>query len=548
MSCARPATSDRLLLAWAAVALLGCGVSRPSAYPKICPDYEKVIRPVLSAKCGSCHGGENPGGGYVIGEHAQTVSRSDDGTPRLAPGDRTSKVLAAARGELAKHARIPAADVVTLERWVVQCRGAPRQHDFHPIGWATSTDDEQFHGGAVRDSGYDFTECKQCHGEDLRGGKSGVDCGSCHTETNGPLACNTCHGDKDSAAPPQSLSKVRLTTNIGVGAHRAHVKDGPLHKAYACDRCHQDVKNAEDEGHYRRAGKFLTGPAEVLMLSGPGGAAKWNRSTATCTNVYCHSPLKDDTSPSRKDPVWTSVGKGEAACGTCHGAPPSSHADSRCEVCHAPGYADGGTDLAIHLNGKVELRGEKCDSCHSGPQSPAFIDLHGRGADAGVQTVGAHDAHLHANRLRGPLDCADCHKVPTKVDSAGHIDHAPPATVFPANDGRLAWAFNATPTYNPANGSCGSVYCHGGGVFPFVDTAATLLRNPVWTGTPDQAACGTCHGLPPQDGSLGHNAALNRPCALCHSGTVYPDGGIIFTPLADGGISSKHMDGKITGQ
>lgn len=543
---------SKLILLGLTAALLpaGCGVVRPSEFPQVCPDYEQAIRPLLEQRCGSCHSATRAAGGYGVGDYVSTVSRSDDGTPRLAPGELGSPLLAAARGKLQGHAAIGADEIAALERWVVGCRGAPRPHEFHPPGFATPTDAQQSHGAALRAAGYDFSECRTCHGEDLRGGKAGVDCSSCHRGTDGPLSCDTCHGDQDSPAPPRSLSGVRLTTSLGVGAHRTHVKAGPSHKALGCDSCHLEVKKADDEGHYRRGGKFLTGPAEVLLSSGPAGPAKWNRATATCTNVYCHSPVKNDTAPSRKDPVWTSVGKNEAACGTCHGAPPSTHFDGRCEVCHSTGYADGGIDLALHLNGKLELRGEAghCDGCHSGPQSPTFIDLHGRGADAGAQTVGAHDSHLHASRLRGPLDCADCHAVPAKLDSKGHLDHAPPASVFPNDNGRLAWAFNATPVYNPASATCGGVACHGGGVFPFVDTAPALIRTPSWTGGPAQAACGTCHGLPPRDGSLGHNAALTQPCALCHSGTVYPDGGIRITLLPDGGISSRHMDGKITGQ
>ncbi|MBS1150464.1 MAG: cytochrome family protein [Myxococcaceae bacterium] len=546
-------STDRLLL-WpmlAAFAAAGCGVVRPTDHEKVCPSYEAVIRPVLQTNCANCHSGANAGGGYVIGEHASTVSRSDDGTPRVAPGVVSSPFLEAARGKLPGHPAISADDLALLDNWVVACRAAPRPHDYHPIGWATSTDPLQFHGGAVRDAGYDFAECKSCHGEDLRGGKSGFDCNSCHQGENGPLACDTCHGDKTSPAPPKNLSGVRLTTALGVGAHRSHVEDGKLHRAFGCGTCHNDIKKVDDEGHYRRAGKFFPGPATVRLPSTDGGTARWDRTTATCTNVACHAPNKSDTAPTKFDPVWTSVGKDELKCGGCHGFPPSTHADNRCEVCHAPGYAGGGVDLALHLNGKVDLRGggEQCDACHSGPGTTPFVDLKGRTADAGVQSVGAHDAHLRANKLRGPLACDACHLVPLKVDSPGHIDDAaPPATVFPPGLGGLASAQGATPVYNAANATCGSVYCHGGGVFPFVDTAPGLLRTPKWTGGPEQAACGTCHGLPPIDGSLGHTAAQTQPCTQCHGGTVSADGGIVFTSTADGGRTTKHMDGKVTGQ
>jgi predicted CxxxxCH...CXXCH cytochrome family protein len=105
------------------------------------------------------------------------------------------------------------------------------------------------------------------------------------------------------------------------------------------------------------------------------------------------------------------------------------------------------------------------------------------------------------------------------------------------------------PTYNAANATC-SNYCHGGGDFGHPDTAPGLLRTPLWTGGTDQAACGTCHGLPPRDGTVGHLAAAagTVTCDFCHTGTVYPDGGIIFSTLPDGGLTSRHIDGKITGQ
>lgn len=553
MQCARSAISNlvrpsRLLgvsVALVAAALAGCGVTRPSDFTQICPSYEVKIRPLVESRCAECHSPTNAGGGYVVGVHTLTVSRRDDGTARVAPGDVASPFLAAARGELAGHATLDAAEVTVLQNWVVGCRAAPLPHEYHPKGWATSTDSEQFHGVALREKFYRFTECQKCHGEDLRGGASGVDCNSCHVK--GPLECNTCHGDADSAAPPRDLKGIRATTSLGVGAHRAHVTDGPAHKAYGCKSCHLDVKSPEDEGHYRRRGVFLTGPAEVLLASGPGGTAQWNRTTATCTNSACHAPSVNDVAPSKKDPVWTRVGVGDIGCGSCHGAPPSTHADNRCELCHGASYVDGGVDFALHLNGQVDLRngGTRCDACHAGPESPSFVDLRGQTA-ATVRTVGAHEAHLRGSRLRGPLTCNECHVVPATVAAAGHLDSTAPAEVFPVDNGGLAWAFNAMPVYDASNATCTS-YCHGSGDFGHPDTAAGLNRSPSWTGGSTQAACGTCHGLPPVDGTFGHSLAATTACETCHGGTVSADGGLIFSTQPDGGLTSKHIDGKITG-
>lgn len=554
MSCARSAISKPLatLLATLAALLAGCGVVRPSDFPEICPNYETTIRPLVESRCAECHSPTRAEGKYVVGLHTQTVSRRDDGTPRVDPGNEDSLFLQALKGTLPGHpavGELGEEEQAMLERWVVECRGAPLPHEYHPRGWATATDKEQFHGVALRAKFYRFGECQKCHGDDFRGGKSGVDCNACHVK--GPLECNTCHGDADSPAPPKDLSGVRLTTSLGVGAHRAHVTDGPAHKAYGCAKCHVDVKKVEDEGHYRRDGVFLTGPAEVLLQSGPGGAAAWDRTTATCTNSACHAPSITDTSTSKMDPVWTRAGKGEITCGSCHGAPPSNHAagNLQCELCHGASYADGGVDFTLHLNGTVDVRGGgvRCDSCHAGPDSPAFFDLEGRGTDAGVQTVGAHDAHLHASNLRGPLTCNECHLVPAMVFSPGHIDTARPAEVFPDGGSGLAWSFGAMPVYDASNATC-TTYCHGAGNFGHPDTAPGLLRTPSWTGGPTQAACGTCHGLPPLDGTVGHTAAMSLACDTCHGGTVGADGGILFSTGPDGGLTSKHLDGKITGQ
>lgn len=520
MRCVRPAISSLVLLA-------ACGVQRPVDFPAICPTYETAVRPIVVGRCGGCHSAANHEGDYVVGAYADTVSRSADGTPRIAAGEASSPFLQAVRGELTSHDPVrDTADAAKLTDWVVRCRAASHALEYHPNGWATPTD-AKFHGAALRASFYDFGTCRQCHGEDLRGGKSQVDCNSCHSE--GALGCNTCHGDATSAAPPRDLKGARSPASMGVGAHRAHVTGAGL----GCGTCHLDVKKATDEGHYRRGGVFLTGPAEVTLKAG-----FWNRSKATCEQTTCHAPFPADTAPTKKDPVWTTAGGLD--CGSCHGAPPSSHASGAtpCATCH-PSSADGGVAVATHLDGKVDLKGsaDRCDSCHSGPGAKKFLGLDGK-------PKGAHDAHLTAGTLRGPLGCDECHAVPATLLAPGHLD-APPADVFPKDLGGLAWKFGVTPAFDRASGTCTS-YCHGSGNFGHPDTAPGLARSPAWDGGTAQAACGTCHGLPPVDGTVGHAPTVGLPCATCHS-SVQPDGGIVFIPLPDGGFTSKHLDGKITG-
>ena len=534
---------------------LGCGVFRPTDFEPVCADYETAIRPVLAAQCAECHQEGVAMGAYVTGDYAQTVSRSQDGAPRIEPGDVNSPLLVAARGESPGHRSIPPKAYSTLKDWVIACRAAPKAYDYHPKGWGTPTDRDQFHGAAMRDAGYNYVECAQCHGGDQRGGKSGVACTDCHKGPSGAKACNTCHGDATSPAPPKALDGSKWTKSMGVGAHRTHLAQTPTHPDFECKKCHVDVRELEQEGHYRRDGGFFMGPAAVPFSSDlADGGALWDRATATCSNVACHAPNPSDTAAKLKNPKWTTVTGAPLPCDSCHGQPPSTHADNRCGVCHGKAYADGGVDSSMHFNGKVDVLGldGRCDTCHAGPASASFFDTSKRGLDAGVQTVGAHDAHLKASRLRGPMECADCHVVPNTLKAAGHIDSAGPAEVFPTTlvFKGVAYADNAQPSYSATSATCGGGYCHGASAIMQGEADAGLLRAPSWTGGPEQAGCGTaCHSLPPKDGKFGHapTGPLTPACHECHGGTVAVDGGILFSTLPDGGRTSKHIDGKITG-
>src|SRR6266516_7673808 len=180
---------------------------------------------------------------------------------------------------------------------------------------------------------------------------------------------------------------------------------------------------------------------------------------------------------------------------------------------------------------------EACTRCHgdaaNGNAAPP-VSVRGE-SDTAAIGVGAHQSHLKDSTIRQALACADCHTVPTQVDDPGHIvgDHA--ILTF----GDLSRKRNANPVFERSTATCSSVYCHG----------ATLgdggtNHAPQWTkvdGT--QAACGTCHDLPPRNGRHPVLAAAlgdTRVCSQCHGKTVKPDGTI---DVAGG----KHIDGAIQG-
>jgi predicted CxxxxCH...CXXCH cytochrome family protein len=176
-----------------------------------------------------------------------------------------------------------------------------------------------------------------------------------------------------------------------------------------------------------------------------------------------------------------------------------------------------------------------CQRCHGGASGneapPRAID----GATATTAAgVGAHQAHLTAGRLRGPIACADCHVVPADMSAhEARIAAIAAGTATRLTWGTLATTDGSTPVFAldaTSTPRCSSTYCHGGSM-----GHGGSIKAPAWTvvdGT--QAACGTCHGNPPP----GHLASSTQ-CSSCHAGTVNADGSIKFA--ADG--TSLHMNG-----
>ncbi len=148
-----------------------------------------------------------------------------------------------------------------------------------------------------------------------------------------------------------------------------------------------------------------------------------------------------------------------------------------------------------------------CGNCHGSPVNPAPpVDTFGA-TDVSLVTVGAHQSHLGTSAWHREILCRDCHRVPAEAADPGHIDAAPAELTWSA----LASADGALPVFDRAAESCSGVYCHGPTLIP-----GGQNTEPIWTivdGT--QAACGTCHGLPPD--------APHPPssqCDTCHGMVV----------------------------
>ena len=336
-----------------------------------------------------------------------------------------------------------------------------------------------------------------------------------------PAGCSKCHGGPTGPAPPLSVTGKSATSERGVGAHASHLKASTWRAAILCSTCHLVPKKMLDKGHIDTAL-----PAEVMfsaLVKADGAKPWWTGST--CSGSYCHGATL--SGGSNTAPVWTKVDGSQAACGSCHGLPPSQNhtSNTQCSICHK-GVVDAKmkiVDLAKHINGKVDLAGiSACNACHGSSVNAAPPKSVSGLTSPTAREVGAHQLHLKSSSWRATVSCGHCHLVPKTYGDKGHMDGAAPAEVTFSS---LATANSAKPVWDGT--TCKGSYCHGATLTKGTNTA------PSWTkvnGT--QAACGTCHGLPP----AGHAPGMS--CHTCHKDVVDAKMKIID--------AAKHIDGKVS--
>jgi len=339
-----------------------------------------------------------------------------------------------------------------------------------------------------------------------------TDGGQAELPDAGPLTCASCHGSLANSAPPRDTRGVTARTARTVGAHQAHLGSEAWRRTLLCEDCHRVPQTIEEPGHIDPS------PAELLF--GPVANASNVNSQfdgATC-NTYCHGvSLRGGTKPIvdwMNDPV--------VVCGQCHGVPPPPPHPAvglaQCAGCHLDIF----TEPERHIDGVLDLA-LGCSACHGDATSPAPPNDTTGGSSTALRTVGAHRSHLGPSTWHAEVVCADCHTVPTRYDDPGHIDPSPAELTY----GGTAVARGAVPTWN---GTTCSNYCHG----QTIDGGSN--RTPNWTtvdGT--QAACGTCHSLPP----AGPHPA-NPNCSVCHGAVIAPDGGWVDPSL--------HINGQVEAQ
>lgn len=395
-----------------------------------------------------------------------------------------------------------------------------------------------------------WTRCDACHGfppaQTSKGiaHSSSTACAHCHDQTasadgairdpakhiNGVVefkggSCHACHGSADNDAPPLDASGRSETSLASVGAHQSHLKSAIA--KVLCTDCHTVPANVDDPGHIGAgAGKVTFAHGRAVAQ---GAQPTWDAAAATCASVYCHGATLGGGSSSGETAaalVWTRVDGKQATCGSCHGLPPPlPHPQrSKCSMCHGETVAEDNTTFAHpekHVDGVVQVKGggSACNSCHGdtsaaspAPGDPSTAppsDTNGE-TNTSLATVGAHASHLKAaHGVAAPVACSECHTVPSAVGSPGHNDGEAEVAF-----GDLAEARGAGPTWNVQEATC-ATYCHGQTLSGGTNTA------PSWTKVDgSQAACGTCHGLPPP--TRHPQNPLGLKCSQCHD-TVAED-------------------------
>lgn len=217
---------------------------------------------------------------------------------------------------------------------------------------------------------------------------------------------------------------------------------------------------------------------------------------------------------------------------------------AKCSQCHGSNYAGGIVSPKCTTCHNQPNGPEACNTCHGDFSNPAII-YPPRATNNSIETidprVGAHANHLAESNIANAVKCSECHIVPDKFNSPGHIDNSLNAEVI---FGSFSSSGVSAPSYNFSDNKCSNTYCHGNFEFKkensnyqfgYVDDK--IIGNnyqPIWNkvdGT--QGACGTCHGLPPK----GHLEVEPKSCGTCHVGVVDKYGKIID--------KSKHINGKI---
>jgi predicted CxxxxCH...CXXCH cytochrome family protein len=265
----------------------------------------------------------------------------------------------------------------------------------HPVDWQAK------HRAVYRQSP---EQCKECHGNDLKGGLVKVDCfnqaalGQCHANGHGPRSIIhpvPFKGTTDLNKQHGALAKQDLTI---------------------CQDCHGTIGGAG---------------------SNPRFTAVYGSLPVGCESSGCHRVNMAHPKP------WSShdtAGNQANACALCHGTSYGGGSGPACSSCHS-----------LLLAGTIPVVGQ-CTSCHgNAPNStaPSFS--------------GSHAKHLALPELKA--NCGACHSGGGN-GSVVHVSYNAARSAVVGIDNVFTAKTGSVPTYSGSAGSCANISCHGGQTTP----------------------------------------------------------------------------------
>jgi len=274
---------------------------------------------------------------------------------------------------------------------------------------------------------------------------------------NNTMTCASCH--KDMSTLQENAE------DLSFGSHKRHTVDA----VYGCSLCHGSAYSAS-------SAETVTHSNGIIDVSFPGGKAQGTTYSQQASNL---------------------PGDNYGTCST--------------SKCHGRATKNWGISTTL----------TQCEKCH-GSSRTAIVDgvfKDTAGSPAGSY-VGTHVSHLAGtHNLTAPLQCSECHTIPSSITSFGHMSSLPARLAFGVLSVRSSVVragdrVAMTPAYNTTTRKCSNTYCHAGVQIKDISTGIVTYQGakpePSWGES--AFACSMCHGYPPK--GL-HTTSVN--CSACHN-------------------------------
>ncbi|MEI6972212.1 MAG: hypothetical protein WCL44_11945 [bacterium] len=345
------------------------------------------------------------------------------------------------------------------------CHGAGASH---PIGSAwLDKKSGTFHG---IDAERDPAQCAVCHGDDYRGGSSGVSCYACHFGPSGslvPAGVSWSHG----TTPHSSLSAHEAVCN-GCHASSRSYGNGPA----SCHDCHRgSVIHATGQSWLdRKLATFHGIPAaQNLAQCAACHGNDYQGGTSGVSCYRCHFGPSGSKAPAGGG--WThgtaphsSLGAHEAVCSECHDLDRSyGNGPASCHDCHESSVThQTGSSWLLPGNHAQQSIGNRssclgchdlkngggkatpsCQSCHTVSDPPMSIGACSSCHSSSPGT-GRHSKHRS-------VSCGACHD----GFGTGSLQHYYPSPSRPAD---VKFKYSSAGDNITYNGSSCSGVCHMG--------------------------------------------------------------------------------------